>query len=319
MCTDDVTEKWVTIPILKRVREIINEINKLIDGFARDSIPRMEVRLPSVESENASFEFYLQVSWMYVALFEEGRQIVDFLIERARFGGLDQDARMSKFRKIVHALRTDLQHGLDCSKREDCEKLLTGRGWMSKVCGKPDIPDEYFFPNSLDEWNALRDGFEDEALEFVQLLREVLLLIERDEFRNDILDEWEIRESSTLKAHEFDKIIFECVQELGIPSLDLKRFGVVHYDRWRKALVMIDGSVDVREIAKRLVSQSLLEHWGEFCPITGQDVMSRFGLSPGREIGKLVALAGIIWREAPCDAETLLVRLAEQVDGFGPG
>jgi hypothetical protein len=204
---------------------------------------------------------------------------------------------------ITRKLRTLLYHNIDptsdsgSATRADCED------WFATACGTK-------VPGDATHWDACLRREARDAWEFLTTLLTVLRHIEADDNRAQIIQDWQSRIMRHHPANSFDPIVSAAAIDMGKPTVDVVAFRGRHLSRWQTALEALDDSYDFETEARRLIESSLLKEAEPALPITGRDVIRHFGVSPGPEVGRLLALAKAHYDRRPCTREELLAALA---------
>jgi hypothetical protein len=141
-----------------------------------------------------------------------------------------------------------------------------------------------------------------------------LRAIESDEGRDGILDRWRIEISHRHPPEEFDRIIEEAAHDLGRPHIDAVRVRKRYYDQWMDRLSYLSLGYDFEAEARRLVEYALIIDLAAGIPVTGQDIMTEFGLAPGPTVGTLLTRAKVIFEESPRDRASLLAALKAELE-----
>jgi hypothetical protein len=263
------------------------ELNAVIQAFGEARLEKLAVHLRLPQTDSAVLRFYSSVSWMYVAIVEAGGVTIRFLIDRAQSLGIDPQFELASFRSAVHALRTLFQHGLDQSERKDAATLALASRWMAVACECEERPGDYFWPRGQADWETLALRFRVNAESFLLKCLEVVRHIESDESRESTIQEWATRCSLSLASHVFDRLIAEAVKQLGLPFLDKTRIRNAHIQKWNERLRLLDPTADLVCEARRLVDDTLLREWQNYCPLNGDDIIEHFQIAPGPKVREL--------------------------------
>ena len=210
----------------------------------------------------------------------------------------------------IQALRTLLQHHLDPNNRSDAATLEIARRWFSESTGQGEILGSNFWPTSDKDWSLCEEQLNRSGNEFLTKISNVVAHISSDEFKRDTLKEWVVRCSRVLPPYVFDKLIKAAIKGLGLPFLDPVRIRNHHYQNWNARLRLMGDAADLTREAELIVYATLLLEWDNYCPVSGHDVITRLGITPGPDVGKILLRARNMWREQPCSADELLIRLS---------
>ncbi len=282
-----------------------------VDGLARALLPSrspvfgaVSLPLPDVDGA-AELAFIRTASWLYVHYFEVGRVGVRFLVRRnpRRAGHGQGDEHLD----VVHALRTWSQHNLDPGSERDARVAETCSNWFEPRCGTR-------LPRTETHWRALLDALLDEAQVFLNRLLSLLAEIERDDDRDIICQQWEIRLERDWPAPRYYSLITVVAADLGRQALDPKAFYDRHGHTIREGLRLVSEDWDLETEARKLIERALLTETASLLPITGHDVMEFFAIVPGPRVGHLLECARRLYDEQPCDKEELLQRMTEGCD-----
>jgi hypothetical protein len=285
----------------------LDKIVKALGDSRLEPLGPIHFRLPPEDS--AALRFYGSVSWMYIAVWERGGITFRFLIERAQAIGIDPRFELAGFRSAIHALRTLFQHELDPSNRSDAETHSRASRWMAMACNRAEVPDELFWPAHLDEWEMLAARFCESSEAFLVRCAEVVRHVEGDESRDCTIGEWAHRCSRSLPAHVVDKLVADAVQHLGLQFLDCMRVRNTHLSIWNDRLRLLNETADYLQEARRLINETLLLEWQNYCPLSGGDIIEHFSIPPGPVVRELVQRARRLWQASPCSRDELLHRL----------
>ncbi len=282
-----------------------------VDGLTRALLPSrspvfgaVSLPLPDVDGA-AELAFIRTASWLYVHYFEAGRVGVRFLVHRnpGRTGQGYGDEHLD----VVHALRTWSQHNLEPVSEHDARVAETCSMWFELRSGTR-------LPRTETHWRALLDALLDEAQVFLNRLLSLLAEIERDDDRDIICQQWEIRLERDWPAHSYHSLITVIAADLGREALNPKAFYDRHGRTIRDGLRLVSEDCDLEAEARKLIERALLTETASLLPITGHDVMEFFATGPGPRVGRLLECARRLYDEQPCDKEALLRRMAEGCD-----
>jgi hypothetical protein len=285
-----------------------DEIDRLCARLTNGRVVFADTSLEKPKLKPAELGVLRAVSWFYVLYNEAGKVNVRFLSDRLHVYELDPDGQLSNHLTLVDRLRTYFQHNLDPAKPRDRDIQEFCVRWFTEQCGTSE-------PNGEDHWLACLRGFLMEALAFVDALSKCIREIERDESREQILQDWEFRRSRYHPPHEFDALIFKVATDMGRSTLDVVRFRKRFYDKWTQELSTLQGDYSFEIEARKLIEYTLLNETLSVLPITGQDIIDAFDeVEPGPKVGKLLEAAKALYEAEPCSREELLEKLQPLVE-----
>ena len=283
-----------------------DEINLLASrAIGIEDLVFREISLPMPKFNPAELGFMLAVSWLFVLYHEAGKVGVAFLANRFPAYLLDPQNHLVAHYRVIQLFRTYHQHNLDLSKPHDIDIREVCEKWLAEQCGTP-------IPGNEDQWNVCLISLLSEALSFLDALYQCIRGIENDESQQMIVQEWIIRLRRYHPPHEFDTLISKVASDMGRDTIDPIRLRERHYGKWTNDLSQLHGEYEFDVEARRLIEHTLLAETTATIPITGNDVMEVFGISPGREVGHLLARAHALYQSAPCSRDSLLQLLMQE-------
>lgn len=296
MSTPDPESMMYQILSLKEeIDQVTSKLNKT-DGFFGSLSLRMPKFVPS------ELGFLRTVSWLYVLYYETGKVNVNFLTERFSAYDIDSNKKLSKHLLSVQQFRTFLQHNLDPKEQHNLVIQKSCEEWLEDRCGTP-------IPGNEQQWNSCLINLLDEAIEFLSALRTCIRNIEKDESRDEILREWDFVRKRFHPTNEFDNLIFKVATDMGRENLDFVRLRKRFYDEWVKELELLQGNYDFEVEGRKLIEHVLLYKLTPVLPITGNDIIKEFNISPGPEVGKFLERAHKLYIAEPCSRDELLKKL----------
>jgi hypothetical protein len=288
-----------------RVLTLKEDINRLSSKLLESGALFFEdLSLPIPRFVPPELGFLRTVSWLYALYIETAKVNMDFIIERFPAYGLDTDGKHSTHYALIQKMRTYSQHNLDLTQprnqriQEDCEQ------WFSDQCGTPVPCDDHHWNNCL--INILVD-----AVSFGKTLLRCIRNIEGDDSKDRILQEWDSRRKRSHSPHEFDTLIEIVAADMGREHIDAVRLRKRFYDRWIKELELLDEGYDFGVEAQKLIEHALLSEIVPVLPITGKDIITTLGITPGAEVGRVLDQARTLYEESPCSGTQLLEKLRE--------
>ena len=263
-----------------------------------------ELVLRSPRFSPPELAFYQVVTWLYGLYYEAGRVSLQFLLHLLPTYGLEYESNHRRHYQEVQRLRTFLQHNLNLDSRHDLETQRNCEDWFSESCGS-------VMPGNGCEWNRCVARILIESGEFLVAVVNCVRAVEKDESSSSIVAQWSSRLSRFHPIHEFEALVAIVINDMGQSSLDAHRITVRHYDKWSQDLQLRSDDYVFEFEARRLIEQTLLNEDELPLIITGQDVIRELGISPGLEVGRLLAKARALYFASPSNKEQLLERLIE--------
>jgi hypothetical protein len=250
----------------------------------------------------AELGFLRLVSWLYVLLWEAGKVSVPFVVKRFEAYSLDADSKIRTHLTNVQGLRTYTQHNLNNEEPHDKRTMSDCHAWFSLHCGTA-------IPVSEDEWSRCLTALLEESLEFLEVLLRVLRFIEQDESRDVICKEWKFRRERYHPPHQFEALVATVASDMGHEYIDPERLVRRNYDKWTQSLRAFSSEYDFKVEARKLIENAILADLPNLMPITGDDVIREFNLTPGKLVGRLLGEARDLFLRAPCARAELIDRL----------
>ena len=217
------------------------------------------------------------VSWAYMKFIEEADPNLDlalkFFIGLGR--GPEREAILG-FKELVGRLRTFDQHRLKYGSEKDQKTLHTAQSWFERACGSR-LPSDQHFERCILALLQEIDGV-------LRSLVAFLTALERDEYRDTILGQWQDGRTRAWPKHAYAKLVSDVLEDLGRADL---RPDVVT-DRLLPALqrqleVLADGADKGRCLRAWLERQIPVDFPSP--PLFNGDDLRALGYTPGRELG----------------------------------
>ncbi len=293
----------------ERAYELTREIQRLGSHAAR-LVDRKSALFEYVSLEMpklapAEIGFLRAVSWLYVHYFEAGNIGVKFLVRKFEVYSIDSTRAGVGHQDIVQRLRTYLQHNLDPHKERGAVIQRACSEWFAQACGTVD-------PSAEEEWQRCLLKLLDDALKFIEALSSCVRQIERDESREMMLEQWRFALDRHFPPYKFDELVAKVASDLGRAD-DPQQVRLRYYDKWNKELSLKSGDWDPATEARKLIEHALLNEMTNVLPITGADIIQRFGIRPGPRVGEILKQARQLYSESPCARDELIAKLAELV------
>jgi hypothetical protein len=256
----------------------------------------------------AELGFLRTVSYLFVLYNEVGKVGVRFLQDRLDTYSSGHHSHCKKHFHLVRSLRTYLQHNLNPKQDHDRGIQETAENWLRAKCGTP-------LPGTEQQWLTCLLELLLEASQFMEGLSFTVRGIETDESREAICRAWQNQIDRNHPPGEFDKLIAEVAIDMGRDNIDAVRIRNRFYDQWEQELSLLEPNYEFRTEARKLIERALLSSLSPVLPITGRDIMEKFGISPGPKVGRLLADAQKIYSLRPCGREDLMELLTRQEKG----
>ena len=283
-------------------REELEKRSALLLGKRGAGFQAMLLRSPRFSPPELGF--YQVVTWLYGYYFEAGRVNIQFLLELLPSYDLQGADENLRHYQEVRSLRTFLQHNLNLESQRDLDIQMKCHQWFNEACGTA-------MPGDSCEWSKCVGRMLTDAVNLLSRLVECLRHIERDQFVQDIVNQWSTRLSRYHPMHEFEGLVSIIAHDMGQDALDSNRIARRYYDKWTKGLQYLTEDHNFEEEARKLIESTLLSESELLLPITGADVMKKMGIPPGPEVRKILERAKISYFSDPCTKEELLSRLEE--------
>lgn len=216
--------------------------------------------------------------------------------------GIFLDKGISEHLDTIRFMRTLLQHNLDPTGNRNQEIQRSCETWFKRHCGTTT-------PGDNAEWQTSLLHLLTEAVEFLNTLKLCLRKIEQDKSRDQIVRDWDFRHKRHHSPEEYDQVISEAANDMGIGNLDIVRTRKRYYTQWSKKIALLGRDYNFKAEARKIVEHTLLSDDLSVLPITGQDIIGEFGLEPGSEVGRLLRIAQQLYIANQCSREELLERL----------
>lgn len=252
----------------------------------------------------AELGFIRSISWLYGFYYEAGKIGVNFLLKYLEVYQLESNGRHAEHYKIVRELRTYLVHNLDLDAVHDKKLVQTCQEWFKQGCGT-------YFPADEEHWQPLLVHLLNEAVVFLEVLRNCVRKIESDENKDLICNQWAQRLKRYYPPHLFDEIIPGVLQDIGRTEMDAIRLRKKYYADWARIFETYGDEHDFKTEARKLIESAALSENKSTLPITGKDIIHHFDIAPGQEVGDLLEEAKRLYTVERCDKTTLLEKLRE--------
>lgn len=296
---DECSPEEVFFALLKQ-RE---EVDKLTESLLGNRFRTFGLTSHSVPNlRPAELGFLRSIAYLYVTYRESGRVSVGYLSGVLGAYGLDRDGKVSAHIADVERLRTYLQHNLSPGNSGDLETIRVCEDWLTQRCGSR-------LPATESQWLMVLCALLREAVAAGAAFNRAVRAIEADESREEMLKQWRFEFERFHGPEEFDRVVAEAASDMGYPYLDVVKFRKRFHERWQDKLKSLRTGYDFRQEARRLVEQSLISDAAIGLPLTGQDLLSEFAVSPGPVVREGLELAFQRFQQGPCGREELIVHL----------
>lgn len=258
--------------------------------------------------ENQELGFIRTVSWLYAHYFEAGSVGINYLnnyIRKSESLDLNCSEDIIIHAETVRVLRTQLQHNLMFDSESDAKTSQDCSEWYKQKCGTRQ-------PHLDQHWSACNIAITSQAKLFLNLNLEAIRQIEADkDMQIIVLEGWQRRLERNHPAHEFDRVIEAAATDFGMNSLRITSFRQRHLSTWRDKLELLKDGYDFESEARFIIESSLLDEFGKVLPINAKNVMERFNIKPGPDVGIVLRAARAIYGSDPkLDSQQLLDAIA---------
>ena len=250
--------------------------------------------------------FYQVVAWLFGLYYEAGHVSFAWMLRTMQNQSIDGGEKAKTHYEDVRCLRTYLYHNLILESPHDSSVQAHCHRWFDRQCGS-------ILPGDDPEWTECLCALLSDAHSFLGSMRDYVRLIERDDSRKDLLADWEFRLKRFHPRYEFEQLIDVVSKDLGQGFVDAGRLCQKYFDDWSAKLRSLTGDYDFGHEARKLIEHTLIYDNQVPLPITGNDIISRFQIRPGQEVGILLRKARILYEIDPCPSDELLIRLENQL------
>jgi len=292
---------------IKKLYEIFNIIDtiKRLCVSLDDDLKFNHIILNKPKSHNSELGFYQFVAWLYVFYFEAGKANIEFLDKQLKSYGLETEEIVYHLIN-VKSLRTYLQHNMNEEKTHDSSIIARCEEWFLKKC-KTKIP------NSIGHWDNCFDFLIEESYQYLNKITECIGKIEVDESKEEIVKSWVNRKKKYFTPDQVEQLINEIASDIGRPQIDAIKIRLCYHQKWIDALTFYLGDSPEKELRKH-IEKILLTDLSKVIPITGDDIINAFTISPGNKVGKILKIAMKIYDNEPCNKNVLMQKLNEHLE-----
>lgn len=264
-------------------------------------------REPDLVATCAEAGFLRLVSWQYAVFYEMSKVNIPFILDRLDVLDLEGGRSAREFYELAHVLRTFFQHSISTDRDRNSRLVTRAEAWLSLVCGS-------VRPQSDGEWGVSLAALLREAIGFFERAVAALESIEKNAFRDDIIDQWRSRILRQHDDYEFDGVIEDVVADAGLNLHVLsvrKRFA----SAWKRELALRPEGYDFYLESRRLIERDLASL--DSLPIIGADIIMYLGVPGGPIIGELLRFAQAYYRSNRCSQSDLLEAVRKEYIRLG--
>ena len=297
------------VPEFNPTFSIINDLKEEIDqtsinlGKTERVFRESSMRLPKYTCYEAGF--IKTVSWLHSLYQESGKPSIDYLLDKFTDYEIDLSCSSRLHKLTVYHLRTTLQHDLDLKRERSKIIYSSSDEWFNELLNLSN-------PSENSHWEICLEKILNEAKQLFFNTLECVKSIEKDEFRESIISEWNYRCTRYHPKEEFDRIIHLVASDLGMDHIDPVKVRNRYSDTWVKELELLSGDYDFDLEVRKRVESVLIDN--PLLPITGNDIMEEFFIKPGTEVAKLLSLAQEIYKKRYCGKKELLTMLRAELN-----
>lgn len=274
------------------INKTAEENNKLQPVFKLQSIPSLTFTCYEAG-------FLRIVSWLYMVFYEAGRADTIFLLEKMKGFELDKDGIYKDYYKLIHALRTNLQHSMNFqNQRNDALKQATELWFIKQI--------HISYPRTSAEWRKCLRMLLIEALSLFEAMEKMVQIIISDDDSKQLILSWNQDASHFHEPSDFDQIIYNVAHEIGI-QIDVVKHRNKYFELWTKKIEVLPAGYDFESEARKMVQKTLLED--PPIPVTTSEIMKELKITAGPIVGYYLKQAKQLYFDSPCSREQLLERL----------
>jgi hypothetical protein len=270
-----------------------------VELLGRGNLLLKQLSLPRPKKGCSELVFLRTVFWLSALLHECGGRPVKYCMRQSQFR--DSDECQKRFLSELQSIRTQAAHNLDPSLTRDVITDTTCRNWFRRAC-------QVESPFDDSQWNDCSKEILLGAFGLLGNLQTFLRFLKNTGEADLLLDGLQQAISAEVSPYAFDDIVTSVAVDLGRSDLNLSKFRADHFSRWVEGLERLPEGYDFSFEARRLVEKSFNEN-PEPPPITGRDIIETLRVPPGREVGRLLDRAILLFREGCRSKEVLLEKL----------
>lgn len=277
----------------------VTDLRRSLTTFVGPSaLPEVAVR-PPVDG-GGEISFLRLVAWSYVLLFEAGRISIPFLLRTA---DAYQPQRASM--EMIRALRTWSFHNVGFESDRDLQLSRQVERWFLETCGRSP-------PEDQTSWNVCFERAGDLVIEVVAQCQRAVAGVLSTSDGEAVIKDLRHRLERSWAPDRFDALLGDVATRLDV-RVDVPRFRRARLDRWRSFLLDLADDDDPNEAVERLMERDLLEYIDGVLPISGRDIMARFGMLPGPRVGAMLRVARELFAAGTRNKEDLMATLSERL------
>lgn len=277
----------------------VNDLRRSLTSFVGPSaLPEVAVR-PPVDG-GGEISFLRLVAWSYVLLFEAGRISIPFLLRTA---GAYQAQRASI--EMVRALRTWSFHNVGFESDRDLQLSRQVERWFLESCGRSP-------PEDQTSWNVCFEQMGDLVVEIVSQCQRAVAGVLSTSDGEAVIKDLRHRLERSWAPDRFDALLGDVATRLDV-RVDVQKFRRSRLDRWRSFLLDLADDDDPISAVERLMERDLLEYIDGVLPISGRDIMARFDVPPGPQVGTMLRIARELFAAGTRNREELMAALSERL------
>lgn len=254
-----------------------------------------------IENEAA---YYVNIDYFYGLFFERCEIYRVFIMQKILLFNLMYDEVRSSL-SLIHDLRTYKSHTLDKDKSHDKNVIERIEKWHYKLTGRRRLCSADYLICS------------NELIDLVKKILEAMLCcikkIEEDSRKDLIIREMLMEKESYCPDFFIEKQFNEVMLSLGLKAdahILTKKWGKNIRDRMK---LFGPTSAEVRdEKMKLLLEEILFSKDVDICSLSGERIMSEFGMTPGRELGDMKRKAIELSKDDPYLTEENLLELLRE-------
>lgn len=283
------------------IERLIDQINSISMAHGKLQPVFRQRSVPLLKFTCYEAGFLKTISWLYMLYYESGRADINFLLEKFQRWDMDIEGRFVQHYKLIHGLRTNLQHSVNLDEpRNQTRKAITDEWFIKQV---RDV-----YPKTSTQWKKCLVFILTDACSFFTCIASVVESILENESVEELMRSWNQYASHFHEPNEYDSIIYNVAYEIGI-QIDVVRHRKKYYETWSKKISVLPTGYDFQTEARKLVQKTLLED--PQVPITSQDIIQALAIPPGPLVSHYLRLATQYYLDAPCAKDELLLRLKD--------
>ncbi|WP_153304463.1 HD domain-containing protein [Desulfosudis oleivorans] len=302
--------------ILRLVEKTVSSIEEINDMVASASKGRIIVfhrnSHPTPTVEIPIHGFFTTISWLYIMYFELPNTTLNFLQERAHKLGVASEESIQRHMKCIHDFRTCCQHNLKQESKEDIAKEARCLEWIRFHINDFSNTSIWIPPSESEIWSQLLHSLFTETYNFLNILSKTTKEIVKDVLAQDTFEILLSRIEKFFHAHEWDRIVRDVINDLGMEYLDISNLRSRHFEKWNKQLSILSSRVNIQEEARKIVEHTIIKDSNIPLPITGRDIIAVLNIPPGPEIRAKLKEAEELFFKSPCGREELLAQLKSE-------